>query len=159
MPTKKTYRATTAWLYDMALNDIDVVCPRCAGHAIVTTTAESSGWSAPRRLTCPSCAYTDAWPDARQRSTVWGGAVDPYFRRPLWLRTRWRGHTVWAFNRRHLTVLESFVEASIRQRSGGPDTMVARLPRWMKSAKNRTALLGALRRLGDASARSAVSGG
>jgi hypothetical protein len=34
--------------------------------------------------------------------SVWGEPVDPWFRAPLWLRGELRGHTVWAFNQRHL---------------------------------------------------------
>jgi hypothetical protein len=148
--SERRFRDPTTWLYDLAADDVDVVCPRCAGRAIVAAQRlEGRGtldW--PRRLTCPSCAYAALWA-AQTRGSVWGGPVDPFFRRPLWLRTRWRAHIVWAFNRRHLEILEGFVGADLRERGPGgrSSTMISQLPAWMKSAKNRKGLLVALGRL------------
>ena len=63
----------------------------------------------------------------------------------------WRD--LWAFNRRHLELLESYVEAKLRERHEDEDqgwantSLVSRLPAWMKSAKNREEVLKGLARL------------
>jgi hypothetical protein len=92
---------------------------------------------------------------------VWGNredgmAVDPYFRLPLWLQARCcTNRTLWAYNLQHLEFLERFVAAGLRERAHQPAageyhrrmTMVAKLPVWMKSAKNRAEIVKALGRL------------
>jgi hypothetical protein len=81
---------------------------------------------------------------------VWGGQVDPFFRLPLWLTAECcGGHTLWAFNERHLDLLEAFVAARLRERGTGPGglTLVARLPTWLKRAKHRGEILRVIRRL------------
>ncbi|GAB1694940.1 hypothetical protein [Krasilnikovia sp. M28-CT-15] len=78
--------------------------------------------------------------------------MDPFFRVPLWLTTECcGGHTLWAFNRRHLDLLHNYVAAKVRERAGGYErggmTLVARLPRWVKQASNRDELLAAIAEL------------
>jgi hypothetical protein len=145
---ERRFRDPAVWLSELAADDIDVVCPRCSGRAIVATQrlAGQGILDRPRRLTCPNCAYTTRWP-AQVHGSVWGRPVDPFFRRPLWLRTRWRSHIVWAFNRRHLEILEGYIAAELRGPSAGSETMISQLPKWLKSAKNRKDLLVAMRRL------------
>jgi hypothetical protein len=147
---KRRFHGSAVWLYDLAADDIDVVCPRCSGHAIVAAQDSEARRSleGSRRLTCPGCAYSAVWP-SRERGSVWGLPVDPFFRQPLWLRTRWRAHVLWALNRRHLQLLEDFVGADLRERGpgAGNSTMISRLPLWMKSAKHRQQVLVAIGRL------------
>ncbi|MFB9176595.1 hypothetical protein ACFFX1_00430 [Dactylosporangium sucinum] len=139
--SERRYRDPGLRLSDLAGHDIDVVCPRCSAHALVTPT--------PRRLTCRHCAYTATWRPS-PRGTVWGRPVDPYFARPLWLRTRWRSHVVWALNRHHLDILRDYATATLRERGpGGNTTMISRLPGWFKAAKRRKDMLVALSRLYD----------
>ncbi|WP_407696880.1 hypothetical protein [Streptomyces dysideae] len=64
-------------------------------------------------------------------------------RPPLWLRATTRYGEVWAYNLEHLDQIRRFVAADLRERApwydtGQKMTLVARLPAWMKSAKNRT---------------------
>ncbi len=140
-------------LYELAAGDIDVVCPRCGRRAVVAPRPSGSRWvgSWPRRLTCAACGHSAAWESAGATS-VWGAPVDPFFRRPLWLRAGCcGGHTLWAFNRSHLAVLEGYVGARLRERGTGPGgmTLVARLPAWMKSARHRAEILRVIARLRD----------
>lgn len=148
--TRRRFRDPDTWLQALAAGDIEVVCPRCAARAAVTTRDIGGGpaLERPRRLACPACAYSAAWP-AGSRNTVWGAPVDPFFRRPLWLRTRVRGRMLWAFHRGHLDLLAHFIDAGLRERGavGGNATLVSRLPKWIKSAKNRNDLRAALDRL------------
>jgi hypothetical protein len=80
---------------------------------------------------------------------VIGATVDPYFRLPLWLRADVRGHTLWAYNREHLAVLEAYVRAELRARTPNWNaSLVSRLPRWLKAAEARQSVLRAIARLG-----------
>lgn len=61
----------------------------------------------------------------------------------------------WAFNLDHLSFLESFVKAQIRERSdevrAGSGyrrmSMIAKLPSWLKSAKHRDEIERAIQRM------------
>lgn len=47
---------------------------------------------------------------------------DPYFGMPLWLATDCGPHDLWAYNEAHLSLLESYVAANLRER-GRPLTL------------------------------------
>jgi hypothetical protein len=71
---------------------------------------------------------------------------------PLWLQTETRHGWVWAYNLEHLNLIRQFVEAPLRERPpwdsrGRKMTVVARLPTWIKSAKNRVEILRAIERI------------
>jgi DNA-directed RNA polymerase subunit RPC12/RpoP len=146
------FRDPLVSLYEMAAEDIYVVCPRC-GHRATNAprpTADSRVSAWPRRLVCTWCAYSASWSPEGSQGWCWGGPVDPFFRLPLWLRVQCcGGQTLWAFNRTHLDLLQDYVGARLRERgpeSGGM-TLVARLPNWIKAASNRDELLRAISRL------------
>ncbi|RLK59440.1 TFIIB-type zinc ribbon-containing protein [Actinokineospora cianjurensis] len=133
-------------LYALADEGILVVCPRCRGRAVVVPWPDRGGdvFESPRRLACAGCGHVAT---VVPEWSEWGGATDPYFGLPLWLRARCcGGRTVWAFNESHVDLLERFVGARVRERRASPGTMslVARLPRWMKTAKNRDEVLRAI---------------
>lgn len=117
-------------------------CPSCG--ACVRVLPHGSG----RRAVCGGCAWSR---EETPRATTWAVPVDPFFGLPLWLRTQVAGEELWAYNAEHLAALESFVGATLRERGArGPGrtmSMAARLPRWMKTAKNRDAVLAGLARL------------
>jgi hypothetical protein len=141
---------STPALYQFAAHDIYVVCPRCQRRAVDTPRPGETGriLSWPRRLSCFACGHTAVW-DASRAGSLWGRPIDPFFRVPLWLRAGCCGHTLWAFNERHLNLLEGYVGAKLRERGDGPDpeTVVTRLPTWMKSAKHRGEILRVIGRL------------
>ena len=90
---------------------------------------------------------------------LFGGPVDPYFRLSLLLQTRTAGELLWAYNLRHVDLLERFVGATLRERAtftDGMTTLTERLPRWIKSASNRDAVLRGLARLRAISSDSAA---
>ncbi|MFC4066673.1 hypothetical protein [Actinoplanes subglobosus] len=135
------FRDPLVGLYSLAEQDIDVVCPRCSARAVISAQPHDGltvlSW--PRRLVCPTCTHS-AWWESKGNYSSWGGPIDPFFRLPLWLRASCRnGRTLWAFNEAHLTLLEDFVTARLRERTpdGYHQTLVERLPAWLKSAKNR----------------------
>jgi hypothetical protein len=87
-----------------------------------------------------------------------GGSSEPFFGRPLWLQTPCCGHGLWAYNSRHLDVLEDFVSARLRERTGESPTMamIPRLPAWMKKAQHRAEVTAAVGRLRGQVKRTAV---
>lgn len=143
-------------LYALAEDPIQVVCPACQARAEVTPWLDGekppgrySAWW-PRRLVCRTCGHVRNWPDdAADTTTCWGGQADPYFRQPLWLRADCcGGQTLWAFNQRHLDILEGYVGARLRERGTYSGmTLLAKLPAWLKSAKHRTEILRTIARL------------
>ena len=154
-------------LFDF-VDEFLVVCPRCAACAVVRP---ASG-DRPPRLTCADCGLTREWcsaergvltsPDASRwpdRQYALGAAADAYFHEPLWLATPCRGHTLWAYNARHLAFLRAYVEATDRRAKARVDTdprnstLASRLPRWIKLAKNRATVLAAIATLEEKLAR------
>ncbi|WP_328473059.1 hypothetical protein OHA21_11510 [Actinoplanes sp. NBC_00393] len=153
-PVTRFRDATTRFYeYELTAEGIDVVCPRCSGHAaVIAQRVEGQPamfWS--RRFSCTGCGHSARWP-AEGRTSCWGAAVDPFFRLPLWLAAPCcGGHTLWAFNRTHLDLLDAFITARLRERNPGAygQTLVERLPAWIKAAKNRDELRTVLARLRD----------
>ncbi|MFE4599832.1 hypothetical protein ACFRKE_03165 [Kitasatospora indigofera] len=142
--------------YDF-LDEVLVRCPRCDGCAVVmphpgapddADAAVSGAVNFRRRLRCRGCGF---FKDGTVPAAVLGGPADPFFRRPLWLRESCCGQVLWAYNVRHLDLLEAFVAAKLRERGellpGAPTSLVERLPTWLKAAKNRTEVLRTIRRL------------
>ena len=80
-----------------------------------------------------------------------GSPVDPYFQRPVWLQATCCGNVLWAYNARHLDLLEAYVQAKLRERGTlaprAPVSPVERLPTWLKTAKNRTEIMRTIKRL------------
>lgn len=121
-----------------------VMCPKCQSKAVVTLCSEEA------RLSCSSCGYNQAKLNGK-RTFYWGAEnpTDSYFGIDLWLQTDCVGESLWAFNKRHLEFLENFVSAKHRQRNPNNETwmnssLASRLPKWLKSAKNRDQILKAI---------------
>jgi hypothetical protein len=72
---------------------------------------------------------------------------------PLWLVTPCANDVLWAYNLRHLELIESYMAATLRERRqaatyGWPNSsLVSRLPKWVGAAKNRVQVLKAIARL------------
>ncbi|MCX4831251.1 hypothetical protein OG746_21175 [Streptomyces sp. NBC_01016] len=144
--------------YDF-LGSILVRCPGCEGAARVVPAPEHSAPGGrilfrPRRLVCGGCGLSRTW-DGRCVSLNRGThhpATDPYFGAPLWLQTETRHGWLWAYNHEHLDLIRRFVRASLRESAPRYDTgqrmtLVARLPVWIKQAKNRAEVLRAIGRI------------
>ena len=131
-----------------------MVCPTCDGLARVVVRPGAvpprghGRFFVPRRLVCAACGHT-AESDARTARI--GGAVDPWFHVPLWLREPVAGELLWAWNAEHLDLLEDYVGARRRQRPArprpSPASLLEHLPTWMKTAKHRDEVLAAITRL------------
>ncbi|SDR22916.1 hypothetical protein SAMN04489764_4261 [Thermostaphylospora chromogena] len=131
-----------------------VRCPVCDGCAVVLRHPASPEYpprfpelsGVRRRLRCRACGFFN---DESPSVAVMGGPIDPFFRLPLWLQANCRGYTLWAYNVHHLDLLESYIAARLRERRAMPGSMsmLARLPVWMKSAKNRDEVLRVISRM------------
>lgn len=141
-------------------DEVLVRCPACGDRAVVLENLGSPEYRqfkgerflrTRRRLRCAGCGLCK---DEFFAGSVSGGAVDPYFGLPLWLQAGCCGHVLWAYNVRHLDVLESYAAARLRE--GGSSmgasreesmTMLEELPAWLKSAKHRRRILRTIQRM------------
>ncbi|MFB4314773.1 hypothetical protein [Actinomadura sp. 21ATH] len=142
-------------------DDILVRCPRCGGRAVVSPYPEhreshpspAVRLTAPHRLVCPACAHTAEWTARHERGYArpprLTGPNGPFFDLPLWLSRPCCGHVLWAYNEPHLTLIESYVSAHLRERGGwtGSGSMLEHLPAWIKAASNRPELLKTIQAL------------
>ncbi|KOV69972.1 hypothetical protein ADL01_21595 [Streptomyces sp. NRRL WC-3618] len=159
-PAPARFRDPRSTVYDF-LGSVLVRCPRCERAAYVQRDPHRAHHKTPsvffasRRLVCGGCGLSRMWSGGSVEFSV-GTAVpacDPYFRLPVWLQTETRHGWLWAYNLEHLTSIRQFVAASLRERApwcddtGRKMTLVARLPVWVKSAKNRTEVLRAVDRI------------
>ena len=146
------FRDTQETLYDFT-DEYLVTCPQCGGCARVSPLVTPAiDYRDPRRVICLSCSYTKDW--YGETITI-GSAADAYFGLPLWLQTEVGDRTLWAHNLRHLQFIKLFVRATIRERSEHSgqgwrnQSVISRLPEWIKLAKNRKRVLKAIELLED----------
>lgn len=113
-------------------------CPKCDGPARVTRELHEE-------LRCIKCGHLQ----------------QQQFDTPLYLTATVGGEELWVYNVAHLDALAAWLGASLRERPGDDGlvnkTMMSRLPRWMKSAKNRPKILQALAKLRDTAIREGLS--
>src|SRR5262249_9129939 len=105
-------------VYDF-MDEILVVCPRCAGCARTFRLPGRNDLLAPRRLACV-CGYSKDWSGNTMDRPRRGAILDGYFGLPLWLQADCAGDTLWAFNAAHLDVIDAFVAAPLRTRARDP---------------------------------------
>jgi hypothetical protein len=140
-------------------DEVLVVCPACSNRASITVWPPRGAvvdagderligvMFRPRRLVCSVCSRHEDWTGS---SVSVGDDADPWFRYPLWLRTSVRGHTLWAWNDRHLDLVADVVAARQRKRpkTASPTTTLANaLPKWMKAGDSRDVVLAGISRL------------
>lgn len=100
-------------------------------------------------IKCSSCSFEAEYkPNIEQyilKPDLNGLKGDPIFGYLLWLQTEVKGNLFWAYNREHLEEIKIFVDADLRERqSAYRKTMTARLPEFIKTAKNRQDILKAI---------------
>lgn len=150
------FRDPRSCAYDF-INLIIVRCPGCAKAARVVPVPGDSNERMlfrARRLVCHGCGLSREWAGrcvALPRGTA-QPATDPYFGMPLWLQVETPHGWLWAYNLEHLDLIRRFVQAPLRERahehaSQRKMTLVARLPAWVKRAKNRDEVLRAVSRI------------
>ncbi len=120
-------------------------CPNCGRR--LSYRARQSPWpTAEYRVLRCTCGAS-----SRQPQSVYdyprGDGIDPCSGLALWLAAPFRGRVLWAVNADHLTYLENYVAAGLREVGPGNSRLGSRIPAWIKSAKNRPDLMRALARL------------
>ena len=126
-----------------------VVCPKCQKMAKVVPETQSEKINtqlfSPRKFICLSCQHRDLW---KGNKILAGSNADWYFRFPLWLQISCCNETLWAYNLKHLEIIEQYVSAKLRERTKkGRNSFLSKLPGWIKSAKNRDEILKAIEKL------------
>jgi hypothetical protein len=131
-----------------------VRCPRCGEQAAMT---DAQGTAT---LGCSRCGLVRTGPvelladglvshrtasavrwrrDRVPRSHWPRGTTETY---ELWLRRPCGGHVLWATNAEHLTYLQLYVAATLREGTHIPhQSLHHKLPTWMKTAKHREEVL------------------
>jgi hypothetical protein len=97
-------------------------------------------------LRCP-CGKTARLPLTVHPVTEHHEGTDPCSGLPLWLAVPFRGRVLWAVNADHLTFMENYVAAHLRETPPGNSRLASRIPAWIKSAKNRDDILRSFARL------------
>jgi len=144
-------------IYSLMAEEVLVTCPRCgncATHKPNEAAKDNRDWFAPRRLICTHCTLVRDWAERSiYRNWRETPARDDYFNEILWLRGDCGSNEIWAYNWRHLDLVEKYVAATHRQHVRDSETgwanssFVNRLPRWITSAKNREDVLRAINRI------------
>ncbi len=105
------------------------------------------------KAVCTHCGFSKKTITA-ERIFYWNAdePSDGYFDYSLWLKMPSCGHSLWAFNKRHLDFLERFVKAEMRENPNDGNgyansSLASRLPTWIKAGKNRGRLLESITKL------------
>jgi hypothetical protein len=122
-------------------------CPKCKSPGTLRLPKEASvkgRWQARRFFGCEACGHSFIWKPQSVIHSIsdWNTVL------PLLLQTSCCGKTLWVFNEAHLSFIQDYASALIRERSGSSNASLAsRLPQWIKSARNREAVLKAAAKL------------
>ena len=143
------------------LDHIDVVCPKCAKHAVVSggiphiyevsenhdirCACAHCGFAARSNAVAKSALFTNSREvDVKSHVLYFNAPCDPFFHFMVWYDIPTTHAFIWAYNMEHLKVIERFIADKIRSRNGLENknkSIASRLPTWASSAKNREYLL------------------
>ena len=128
-------------------NEVWVVCPSCDKKAVAKVIEENNQVS----LYCKHCGYN------KKKSTeiYISGTKDilempahRFFDTELWLQASFKNEMFYAYNDEHLTYLENYISANLREHKGRSHfTLLEKLPKFYHEAKNREALLKLIQKL------------
>jgi len=96
---------------------------------------------------CPKCNFQNDVLLEFVRTEPEDHAIDPFFGLNLALKESTRYGTVWVYNAEHLSQLKLYISAQLREGNGTKWSYFTRLPKWLKSAKNRALVLKAISKL------------
>ena len=101
------------------------------------------------KVACPTSARASALLVKAEPQKLPPHAFTPHFGIPLRLAVNTRLGVVWAYSTRHLVELKAYVLTTLREHTRGNITrsLLARLPVWIKPARNRNSVLQAISRL------------
>jgi DNA-directed RNA polymerase subunit RPC12/RpoP len=126
-------------------------CDTC-GKEVATVIPRSKLKVDTLAVACPHCGVTRNYQPRNEAYRLTyqasGPGADPVFNLPLWLQGDVKGQTLWAYNRSHLNDIKRYVASQLRERNlAGHNTMVERLPQFIKAGKNREAVLKTIEKL------------
>lgn len=148
------------------LDHIDVVCPKCAKHAVVTG-EKANQYSVPDdneiRCVCSHCGFISRFNeiskstvftnsqgiDVKSNVLYFNSPCDPYFQFEVWYHIPTTYGSLWAYNLEHFQVIENFIADKLRSRNGldpKNKSIASRLPTWASNAKNREYLLKTIKK-------------
>ncbi|WP_212748233.1 hypothetical protein [Pseudoalteromonas sp. S1727] len=96
---------------------------------------------------CPQCKSENEVSIKFTRSEPVDHAIDPFFGLELALKENTRHGTVWAYGATHLQQLKLYTAAQLREGDGTKWSYFTRLPKWLKTSKNRELVLKAITKL------------
>jgi len=157
MKTKTRFEDTREDRFSISTPTVEdptlVLCPKCNEMAKILLSQSQPELGYAVKVICNACGYTKE-KETTERSFDWYGddPTDSFFGFSLWLKTACCGHSLWAFNIRHLDLLQNYVSAELRERKQDEygcknSSITSRLPAWIKSSKNRKKLSTALLKL------------
>lgn len=124
--------------------EVLVTCPSCKQCAKVTSLNTSPYlYYSKYRMVCSACGAAKEM-DPKKR---WDRQEDLFFGFPLYLQTSCCGQTLWAYNLEHLKYMEEYVCAELREPLPNSRSVENKLPKWIKSAKNREQILKSIKQL------------
>jgi len=130
-----------------------IVCPKCNKMAKVILTDKQPEIGYKAKAVCSSCGFSNE-KTSTERAFYWQEEEpsDGYFDYRLWLKTSCCGNSLWAFNIRHLELLENYVTAELRENPKDENgyanaSITSRLPKWIKFSKNREQVLSCIQKL------------
>ncbi|MTI54802.1 hypothetical protein [Geosporobacter ferrireducens] len=132
-------------IYDF-IYEFYVKCPQCEKFAVVKSFPNEKGsflFYEKRSLICGFCGFIKVYKNSP-------GIIGSDY--PLWLESNCCGEKLWAYNLEHLEYIERFVYASIREgycdeHGWKNNSMVSRLPKWIKNGKNRDEILRCIEKM------------
>lgn len=144
MAIPNRFRDTNKHISDF-YNEVWVICPACKAKAIAIANREKDE----ARLSCLLCGYNKAVSTRLSEKENLLMAAHGYFHAQLWLEAPFRaGQLVWAYNEIHLTYLEQYISAGLREHYDRTHfTLLEKLPRFYHEAKNREGLLKLIKEL------------
>ncbi len=122
-------------------------CSFCGAVKISYVTEPTKTISEFVRIKCSGCQnsrdYKLKWRRCRGLKPT-----DPYFGFDLYLQINIKGDILWLYNLAHLDYLKEYVEADLREDDGRHKySIIANLPQWVKSKKNRDIIVKKLNKL------------
>ncbi|AWB43636.1 hypothetical protein DCC85_04955 [Paenibacillus sp. CAA11] len=149
--TKCTYRAAEEPSYRYSANG---VCSKCALWFNEELLDKRQFTQKYVHHLCPHCSSLNQVsvhrvPTYRSYHGEIRQGREPIFKLELYFLAYFKGKPVWAMNREHLNYLLAYISADIRQKPTGPvkRTPSYSLPKYMKEAKNREAMVKILNQL------------
>lgn len=136
--------------------DVHNQCKECGRHYRVDITDENKQHYKMIHVACPYCGHMDSGKVQRTardfliHTGEMKNGCEPYFGLELWFLACFANHVVWAINREHLSYLITYLSADVREKPRGivvMKTQVDHLPTFMKTAKNRDAIVKLLKNM------------